>query len=92
MALRVLVTAASGFIGSRLCPALVEAGHHVRAMTRTPDKYAGAGDPVFGAAPDPDTPPRALADPRAAHSPAPPPDPGARAGAPACRAVLHGVG
>jgi uncharacterized protein YbjT (DUF2867 family) len=45
MALRVLVTGASGFIGSRLAPALVAAGHHVTAMTRRPDEYSGAGDP-----------------------------------------------
>ena len=40
----VLVTGASGFIGSRLAPALVEAGHEVRAMTRHPDRYDGAGE------------------------------------------------
>lgn len=62
MALRVLVTGASGFIGSRLCPALIEAGHQVRAMTRTPEKYTGAGDPVAGDVSDPDTLPPALAD------------------------------
>ncbi len=67
MALRVLVTGASGFIGSRLCPALVEAGHHVRAMTRTPEKYAGAGDPVFGDVSDPDTLSAVLADIDAAY-------------------------
>ena len=43
---RVLVTGASGFIGSHLCEALVEAGHSVRAMTRHPERYAGAGEPV----------------------------------------------
>ena len=36
MSSRVLVTGASGFIGSHLCDALVEAGHSVRAMTRSP--------------------------------------------------------
>jgi uncharacterized protein YbjT (DUF2867 family) len=45
---RVLVTGASGFVGSALCAALVDAGHQVRAMTRHPDTYHGAGDPVFG--------------------------------------------
>ncbi|HET6875961.1 MAG TPA: NAD(P)H-binding protein [Jatrophihabitans sp.] len=44
----VLVTGASGFIGSHLARALVEAGHDVRAMTRSPDRYAGAGKPVRG--------------------------------------------
>ncbi len=42
----VLVTGATGFIGRRLVPALVEAGHDVRAMTRRPDDYDGPGTPV----------------------------------------------
>jgi uncharacterized protein YbjT (DUF2867 family) len=46
--MRVLVAGASGFVGRRLCPALIEAGHEVRAMTRHPDTYSGAGEP-FGA-------------------------------------------
>jgi uncharacterized protein YbjT (DUF2867 family) len=50
---RVLVTGASGFIGSHLCEALVEAGHSVRAMTRSPERYAGAGEPVAGDVGDP---------------------------------------
>ena len=42
----VLVTGASGFVGSHLATALVEAGHRVRAMTRHPERYDGAGEPV----------------------------------------------
>ena len=41
--LTVLVTGATGFVGSRLVPALVEAGHEVKAMTRNPDDYEGQG-------------------------------------------------
>lgn len=44
----VLVTGASGFIGSHLCSALERAGHRVRAMTRHPERYTGAGQPVAG--------------------------------------------
>ncbi|WP_436494348.1 NAD(P)H-binding protein [Actinokineospora sp. HUAS TT18] len=44
----VLVAGASGFIGRRLCPALVDAGRPVRAMTRKVDAYSGAGTPVYG--------------------------------------------
>jgi uncharacterized protein YbjT (DUF2867 family) len=51
----VLVTGASGFIGSHLAQALVEAGHEVRAMTRHPETYDGAGEPVAGDVSDPDS-------------------------------------
>jgi uncharacterized protein YbjT (DUF2867 family) len=44
----VLVTGATGFIGGRLVPALIEQGHRVKAMTRHPDDYDGPGDPVGG--------------------------------------------
>ena len=44
----VLVTGASGFIGSHLSRALADAGHQVRAMTRRPAHYDGAGEPVAG--------------------------------------------
>jgi uncharacterized protein YbjT (DUF2867 family) len=51
--MKVLVTGASGFIGRRLCPALEIEGHQVRAMTRHPDRYRGAGDAVHGDVHDP---------------------------------------
>jgi len=46
--MRVLVAGATGFVGTRLTEALVEQGHDVRALTRRPDEYAGAGTPVAG--------------------------------------------
>ncbi len=51
----VLVTGATGFIGRRLVPALVEAGHDVRAMTRRPEAYDGEGAPVGADVSDPDS-------------------------------------
>jgi uncharacterized protein YbjT (DUF2867 family) len=48
MSKKVLVTGASGFIGSHLSRALVEQGHEVRAMTRHPEDYQGAGHAVYG--------------------------------------------
>ena len=61
MANTVLVTGAAGFVGSQLCPALVADGHHVRAMTRRPDAYRGAGRPVAGDVAEPATLEPALA-------------------------------
>ena len=49
----VLVTGATGFIGRRLVPALIEAGHDVRAMTRNPESYDGPGEPVGADVTDP---------------------------------------
>ncbi|MEV6520384.1 NAD(P)H-binding protein [Longispora sp. NPDC051575] len=51
----VLVTGASGFIGSHLAAELESAGHDVRAMTRHPETYDGAGTPVAGDVTDPDS-------------------------------------
>ena len=51
----VLVTGATGFIGRRLVPALVEAGHNVRAMTRRPEAYDGQGTAVGADVSDPDS-------------------------------------
>jgi uncharacterized protein YbjT (DUF2867 family) len=48
MARQVLVTGASGFVGSRLAEALEAEGYSVVAMTRHPDTYTGAGKPIFG--------------------------------------------
>ncbi len=63
----VLVAGASGFVGRRLCTALSEAGHEVRAMTRHPDDHEGAGTPVYGDVHDPGTLVDALAGCRAAY-------------------------
>jgi uncharacterized protein YbjT (DUF2867 family) len=63
----VLVTGASGFIGSHLVGPLVEAGHDVRAMTRHPDRYHGAGTAVPGDVSDPDSLDEALAGADAAY-------------------------
>jgi uncharacterized protein YbjT (DUF2867 family) len=56
----VLVTGASGFIGSHLARELVAAGYDVRAMTRHPDSYEGAGTPVYGDVAEPESLPAAL--------------------------------
>lgn len=58
--MKVLVAGATGFIGSRLAPALVGLGHEVVAMTRRPDAYEGAGEPVNGDVTDPGSLDRAM--------------------------------
>jgi uncharacterized protein YbjT (DUF2867 family) len=60
--MRLLVAGASGFIGSRLCPALHKEGHTALAMTRAPQRYRGAGEAVFGDVADPDSLRAAMAD------------------------------
>lgn len=57
----VLVTGATGFIGSRLAAELVTRGYDVRAMTRRPEKYVGPGTAVGGDVADEDSLDRALA-------------------------------
>ncbi|WP_028654627.1 NAD(P)H-binding protein [Nocardioides sp. J54] len=49
----VLVTGATGFIGRRLVDALVDQGADVRALTRRPERYNGAGTPYGGDVSDP---------------------------------------
>jgi uncharacterized protein YbjT (DUF2867 family) len=51
----VLVTGATGFVGRRLVPALVAEGHDVRAMTRRPASYDGAGTAVRGDVSEPES-------------------------------------
>ena len=51
----VLVTGATGFVGRRLVPHLIEHGHTVRAMTRRPEAYDGLGEPVGADVMDPDS-------------------------------------
>src|ERR1700712_552929 len=57
---RILVTGATGFIGRRLVPALLEDGYDVRAMTRHPESYDGPGDPVGADVAEPDSLAKAL--------------------------------
>lgn len=64
---RVLVAGASGFVGRRLVETLVGAGTEVRAMTRRPDDYTGAGVPVHGDVHDPQSLGPALDGCRAAY-------------------------
>lgn len=65
--MNVLVGGATGFVGSHLCPALVAAGHDVRAMTRHPETYHGPGCAVGADVGDPSTVGAALHDCDAAY-------------------------
>lgn len=58
----VLVAGATGFVGRRLVPALVERGHDVRAMTRRPEAYDGPGTAVGADVSDPESLDQALRD------------------------------
>ena len=58
--MKVLVAGASGFVGTRLCPALVDDGHDIVAMTRNPESYKGVGTPVGADVHDPGTLPAAM--------------------------------
>jgi uncharacterized protein YbjT (DUF2867 family) len=62
MGKRVLVTGATGFVGRRLTTALTEAGHEVRAMTRSPESYSGPATAVHGDVDDADSLTDALRD------------------------------
>ncbi len=65
--MRILVTGASGFIGSHLVDRLVAEGHQVRSMTRRPDDYHGAGEAVAGDVADRESLQKALAGVEAAY-------------------------
>ena len=56
----VLVTGATGFVGSRLTTELTGRGTTVRAMTRRPDDYEGEGTAVYGDVADRDSLEKAL--------------------------------
>ncbi|MFF3055595.1 SDR family oxidoreductase [Streptomyces sp. NPDC057909] len=58
--LRCLVTGATGYIGGRLVPELLDAGHSVRCLARTPEKlrdhpWAGRAEVVRGDVMDPES-------------------------------------
>lgn len=48
-----LVAGGTGFVGRRLVRALVDDGHEVRVMTRSPERYRGPGTAVHGDVADP---------------------------------------
>jgi uncharacterized protein YbjT (DUF2867 family) len=65
--MKIAIGGASGFIGSALASALVNAGHTVTALTRRPDRYAGAGTPFKADIDDPQSLKSALRDHDAAY-------------------------
>jgi uncharacterized protein YbjT (DUF2867 family) len=64
---KVAVTGASGFIGSAVARELSDSGHEVTALTRRPERYTGAGTPVFAEIQDARTLRQALAGQDAAY-------------------------
>jgi uncharacterized protein YbjT (DUF2867 family) len=67
MSTRCLVTGATGYIGGRLAPRLVEAGHEVRVLVRSPEKlrdvpWSGAVDIAAGDLTDPGSLAEAMKD------------------------------
>ncbi|WP_376770909.1 SDR family oxidoreductase [Streptomyces lonarensis] len=65
--LRCLVTGASGYIGGRLVPELLRAGHQVRCLARSPERlrdqdWADSADIVRGDVTDPDSTGAAMRD------------------------------
>ncbi|MFF2370260.1 SDR family oxidoreductase [Agromyces sp. NPDC058110] len=64
--MRILVTGATGYIGGRLVPRLLAAGHEVRVLVRRPERlrdvpWAASLDVVAGDLADPDAVDRAMA-------------------------------
>jgi uncharacterized protein YbjT (DUF2867 family) len=49
--MRILVTGASGYVGSELLPRLCQQGHEVRALARDPARVASGAAPTLSAAP-----------------------------------------
>ncbi|KUF13590.1 SDR family oxidoreductase [Streptomyces silvensis] len=65
--LHVLVTGATGYIGGRLVPELLDAGHRVRCLARTPEKlrdhpWSGRADVVRGDVTDAESVAEAMRD------------------------------
>jgi uncharacterized protein YbjT (DUF2867 family) len=63
----IVVAGGTGFVGRRLVRALVELGHEVRVMTRSPGGYRGPGEPVHGDVTDPGSLARAVRGAAAAY-------------------------
>lgn len=49
--MKLLVTGATGFIGSRFCELAAQAGHEITALVRAGKTYSGAGEPIYGTLP-----------------------------------------
>ncbi len=44
--MRVLVTGGTGFVGSHTVAALIEKGHDLRLLVRSPDRFAAGVEPL----------------------------------------------